>query len=165
MQNQNTQTNSNQFFDLHTRGIGYLNRIREVSVRKGQPFMAVTVGALRGDADSPEYTYFDCRVSGTDAETLVRRCQPASDAGKKVLVGFTIGDVYTDTFIYAAGPKKGETGVSLKGRLLRISFIKINGKTVWKATRPNNESDSVDTADATSNDVSGARPMADDPAA
>ncbi len=34
---QNTQ--ESKFFDLHTRGIGYLNRIREVTVRKGQPFM------------------------------------------------------------------------------------------------------------------------------
>lgn len=162
MQKQNTQTNSNQFFDLHTRGIGYLNRIREVSVRKGQPFMAVTVAALRGDTNSPEYTYFDCRVSGTEAETLVRRCQPASDAGKKVLVGFTVGDIYTDTFVYAAGPKKGETGVTLKGRLLRISFIKVNGETVWKALDPKNESDSPE---STFNDAYGSEPTAEDPAA
>ena len=46
---QNTQ--ESKFFDLHTRGIGYLNRIREVTVRKGQPFMAVTVAALRGTSD------------------------------------------------------------------------------------------------------------------
>lgn len=33
-------TTKAQFFDLHTRGIGYLNRVREVTVKKGNPFMA-----------------------------------------------------------------------------------------------------------------------------
>ncbi|WP_350617546.1 DUF3577 domain-containing protein, partial [Pseudomonas sp. HY7a-MNA-CIBAN-0227] len=46
-----TQTNEAKFFDLHTTGIGYLNRIREVKPRgKGKPFMAVTVAALRGSS-------------------------------------------------------------------------------------------------------------------
>ena len=46
-------TTQAQFFDLHTRGIGYLNRVREVTVKKGNPFMACTIAALRGDTDSP----------------------------------------------------------------------------------------------------------------
>jgi len=125
-------TTQAQFFDLHTRGIGYLNRVREVTVKKGNPFMACTIAALRGDTNSPEYTYFDTRVSGEEAEKLIRRCQPAAEDGKKVLVGFTIGDIYTDTFVYQRGDKKGETGVTLKGRLLRISFIKVDGETVWQ---------------------------------
>ncbi|WP_161798131.1 DUF3577 domain-containing protein [Pseudomonas amygdali] len=39
-------TNESKYFDLHTTGIGYLNRIREVKPRKGNPFMAVTVAAI-----------------------------------------------------------------------------------------------------------------------
>lgn len=80
---QNTQ--ESKFFDLHTRGIGYLNRIREVTVRKGQPFMAVTVAALRGTSDDVEYTHIDCVVRGAEAEKLIRRCQAASEAEKKTL--------------------------------------------------------------------------------
>lgn len=49
-------TNETKYFDLHTSGIGYLNRTREVSVRKGNPFMAVTIAALQGAADEVEYT-------------------------------------------------------------------------------------------------------------
>lgn len=128
-----TQNTEQTFFDLHVKGFGYLNRIREVQVRKGQPFMAVTVAALRGSSNDVEYTYFDCRVSGSEAEKLIRRSQAAVDAGKKVLVGFTIGDIYTETFVYAGGTKKGETGVTLKGRLLRIGWIKVDGETVYQA--------------------------------
>lgn len=46
------QSNEAKFFDLHTTGIGYLNRLREVTPRKGKPFMAVTVAALKGSADA-----------------------------------------------------------------------------------------------------------------
>lgn len=35
--------------------------------------------------------------------------------------------------MYQSGAKKGETGVSLKGRLLRLGFIKIDGETVYQA--------------------------------
>lgn len=128
---QNTQ--ESKFFDLHTRGIGYLNRIREVTVRKGQPFMAVTVAALRGTSDDVEYTHIDCVVRGAEAEKLIRRCQAASEAEKKIFVSFTIGDIYPETFMYQSGAKKGDTGVSLKGRLLRLGFIKVDGETVYQA--------------------------------
>ncbi|WP_248767855.1 STY4534 family ICE replication protein [Pseudomonas sp. MWU12-2345] len=128
------QTNETKFFDLHTTGIGYLNRIREVSVRKGKPFMAVTVAALRGSSDEVEYTYIDCNVVGEEAERLIRRCQDAvNNKGKKVLVSFRIGDIWPDTFTYDKGDKIGKTGVSLKGRLLFIGWVKVDGETVYEA--------------------------------
>jgi hypothetical protein len=126
-------TPENKFFDLHTTGVGYLNRIREVSVRKGDPFMAVTIGALHGSADDVEYTYIDCKVSGGEAEKLIRRAQDASASGKKVLAGFKVGDLWVDTFVYEKGEKKGQTGASLKGRLLYLSWIKVDGEMVYQA--------------------------------
>ena len=129
-----TQTNETKFFDLHTTGIGYLNRIREVKPRgKGKPFMAVTVAALRGSSDDTEYSYIDCNVVGAEAEKLIRRCQEAVDAKKKVLVSFRIGDIWTDSFVYESGDKKGQPGASLKGRLLFIGWIKVDGDTVYQA--------------------------------
>ena len=144
------QSNEAKFFDLHTTGIGYLNRIREVKPRgKGKPFMAVTVAALRGSMDDAEYSYIDCNVVGAEAEKLIRRSQAAVEAGKKVLVSFRIGDIWTDAFTYEKGDKKGQPGASLKGRLLFIGWIKVDGVTVYEAkpkdsTEPNNaENDSV----------------------
>lgn len=130
-----TQSNAQEtkYFDLHTSGIGYLNRIREVTVRKGKPFMAVTVAALHGASDEVQYTYFDCKVAGGEAERLVRRCQQAESEKRKVLVAFRIGDLWTDTFTYEKGDKKGQTGVSLKGRLLYINWIRVDGELVYQA--------------------------------
>ncbi|ARQ75677.1 hypothetical protein B6D87_16260 [Pseudomonas fragi] len=129
-----SHTSEAKFFDLHTTGIGYLNRIREVKPRgKGKPFMAVAIAALHGSTDEVEYSYIDCNVVGTDAEKLIRRCQEAVDAGKKVLAGFRIGDIWADAFTYEKGDKKGLPGASLKGRLLFISWIKVDGETVYEA--------------------------------
>ncbi|MGB5644692.1 MAG: DUF3577 domain-containing protein, partial [Gammaproteobacteria bacterium] len=35
---------------------------------------------------------------------------------------------YVDTFTYKSGDRAGQTGVSLKARLLRIDWVKVNGK-------------------------------------
>ncbi len=131
-----TQSNQSQkttpaYFDLHTTGLGYLSRIREVKMKKGNPFMACQISALVGSSDDVEYRYFDVNVVGEKAEKLVRKCQKAVEEDKKVLISFVIGDIWTDTFIYSNDSKyhkKGDTGVSLKGRLLRIRSIKIDGE-------------------------------------
>lgn len=152
-----TQTNEAKFFDLHTTGIGYLNRIREVKPRgKGKPFMAVAVAALRGSSDDTEYSYIDCNVVGAEAEKLIRRSQAAVDAGKKVLVSFRIGDIWADSFTYEKGDKQGQPGASLKGRLLFIGWIKVDGETVYQAKPkdsaeplPSQEGDAENDSDAT----------------
>ncbi|PAU51980.1 hypothetical protein BZL41_26490 [Pseudomonas sp. PIC25] len=128
-----TSSTEKSFFDLHVTGLGYLNRIREVTPRKGDPFLACDIAALNGPSDDPEYRYFDVRVSGTEAQQLVRRCTEAVDAKKKVLIGFRLGDLWTDLFTYTKGKRAGEQGVSLKARLLYVGWIKIDGKTVYKA--------------------------------
>ena len=128
-----TQTQETKYFDLHVHGIGYVNRIREVPVKRGNPFWACDIAALHGAEDDIEYTRFDCRVSGTEAIKLIQRLQPANAEEKKILIGFKLGDLYTDVFIYKSGDKQGETGVGLKARLLYISWIKVDGEKVYTA--------------------------------
>ena len=95
--------------------------------------MAVAIAALHGSADAVEYSYIDCNVVGAEAEKLIRRCQEAVSAEKKVLVSFRIGDIWADAFTYEKGDKKGQPGASLKGRLLFIGWIKVDGETVYEA--------------------------------
>ncbi len=110
----NTQAQEAKYFDLHTTGIGYLNRIREVPIRRGEPFLAVTVAALHGAADSVEYSTIDCKVVGAQAEKLVRRCKEAVEAEKKVLISFRIGDIWADPFTYEKGEKKASPAQASK---------------------------------------------------
>ncbi|MDH2431004.1 STY4534 family ICE replication protein [Pokkaliibacter sp. MBI-7] len=135
-----TTQNASQFFDLHTSGIGYINRIRLVEPKKGEPFWACSIAALRGDTNNVEYTYFDVRVSGTEAARLIARCQQAVEAGSKMLISFKIGDIYPDVFTYASGDRKGETGVSLKGRLLMIRWIKKDGEMIYQMPKADDAS-------------------------
>ena len=117
-----------QYFDLHTNGFGYLNRIREVTVKEGDSFLSVTVAALRGSVDNAQYTRFECRVSGKQAQGTVRQLMPAVEGKSKVLIGFTLSDLYAEAFTFKNGDKAGETGISLKARLLRIAWAKVDGQ-------------------------------------
>ncbi len=131
--NQQPSTTSSEYFDLHTSGVGYINRIREVNVPKGSNFMACTIGALRGSKSDVDYTYFDCRVSGAEASKIIVKLKEACDAKKQIFAGFKVGDLYSETFIYKNGNKKGQTGVSLKAHLLYLSWVKIDGDTFYTA--------------------------------
>ena len=136
-----------KYFDLHVTGIGYLGRAREVPVRRGEPFLALEVNALHGAAERVEYTRFDCRVTGGEAQALVRRFMPRiNDREAKVLVGFRLGDLYPDVFTYQNGAKAGQTGVSLKARLLKIHWIKVNGEWVYTAEASDNTTPEPETA-------------------
>jgi len=128
---ENNQSQETKYFDLHITGIGYLNRVREVPVKRGAPFFAVDVSALHGSHQDIQYTRFDCRVSGKEAQAIIEQIQPMIEDDKnKVLIGFKLGDLYTETFIYQQDEKAGQTGVSLKARLLRIEWVKLNGETI-----------------------------------
>ncbi|WP_186207393.1 STY4534 family ICE replication protein [Burkholderia gladioli] len=131
-----TTSNEKSFFDLHITGLGYLNRIREVKPAKGKrgdTFLACDIAALNGPTDDVSYVRFDTRISGSEAQHLVRRCEEAVKAERKVLIGFRLGDLWTDVFTYTKGKNAGQQGVSLKARLLFISWIKIDGELFYKA--------------------------------
>ena len=145
-----TTSNEKSYFDLHTSGIGYIQRVREVPVRGGrraQPFLACTIAALVGSAKDPSYRYFDVKVSGAEAKKLVERCIGVDDPKQRPLVRFRLGDLWTDLFRYSRGDKAGKTGVSLKARLLFISWIKVDGQLVYQA-RPKAELEAGATSQA-----------------
>jgi hypothetical protein len=127
-----TAFSNETYFDLHINGLGYLNRIREVKPRKGDAFLACDIVALNGPTDNPEYRRFDVRVTGAEAQCLVRRCVKAVELEQKVLVGFRLGDPWVDTFTYTKGINVGQPGLSLKARLLLLNWIKIDGVLVHK---------------------------------
>ena len=117
-----------KYFDLDIHGIGYLNRVREVTPENGFPFLSVTIAALRGSADNVQHTHFECVVVGEEAKDLVRQLMPAVEADFKVLVGFHLSDLQAESFTFKNGDRAGTTGISLKSRLLRFHWIKVEGQ-------------------------------------
>ncbi len=121
---------STKYFDLHTTGIGYLNRVREVTPEQGTPFLAVTIAAIHGSVSDVQHTYFECGVYGEQAQNIVRELKPAVEGESKVLIGFTLSDLRADAFTFTKGDKAGQTGVNLKARLIKIGWAKVDGKKV-----------------------------------
>jgi microcompartment protein CcmK/EutM len=149
--NEATQTNH---FNLHLAGIGYLNRVRWVvpkqAGRKAQPFLACSVSALRGDSQSPDYTYLDLRVSGQEASVLIEKCMKDVDQRRKVVISFKVGDIYPHMYerqVKVDGQKTAATEMAclIKGRLLLVNTITIDGERVYSRQA---EDDAVDPAPA-----------------
>ena len=132
MSNQN-----DTYYDLHTSGIGFVNRFRKVQPEQGEAYYGITIAALRGKPNAEgkvAKTYIDCNVVGDDAIEMCRQLEPffEGDAEPKVMVSFTIGDLEQRAFQYKRGERKGQTGYALKGRLFDIKWFKANGgETVY----------------------------------
>ena len=150
-------------FNLHVNGVGYLNRVRWVEPRRNagrraEPFLACSVSALRGNAEQPDYTYFDLRVSGREAIEMVDRLGEDVAAQRKVFISFRVGDIYPhvyerDVKDRQTGRKTGEKELAslIKGRLLLINSITIDGENVFKrdpdAAQPEDDAPAGDGAD------------------
>ncbi len=141
----NARTNSsrsNEYFNLHVSGLGYLSRVRWVETkgggRKSQPFLACTIGALRGSADDVQYTYFDVRVSGQEAIDLVDKLGEDVAANRKVIVAFKASDIYVNVYEREMKDQNGrktghvEAAANIKGRLLQINMAKVDGVEVYR---------------------------------
>ena len=119
-------SNEKSYFDIHTSGIGYIQRAREVPVRGGrraQPFLACTIAAVVGPARDPSYRYFDVKVSGAEAKKLVERYIGVDDPKQRPLVRFRLGDLWADAYIREKGEHAGKPAASLKARLLKADLI------------------------------------------
>ena len=124
-----------KYFDLTINGIGYVNRVREVKPADGETFLAVDIAALHGRADAVQYTRFDCRVAGKEATVAANTAIPYVAAGRRVLAGFVLSGLNAQPFTYRSGERAGDTGVSLRCRLIRIAWLKVDGESVYTAPR------------------------------
>lgn len=157
-QNRSEAAGQDEFFNLQTSGCGYLSRVRWVDPkagrggrrgggRTGEPFLACAINALHGRVSEPNYTYFDLRVSGEEAIGLIEQLQADVDARRKVFVAFKIGDIYSHPYERKAKDDRGrETGElelasCIKGRLLLITHIKVDGEEVYSRAKDDDGAD------------------------
>jgi len=138
-----------EFFNLHANGIGYLSRVRWVTPtgrgRKAEPFLACAISALRGATDSPDYTYFDLRVSSAEAIELIESLQKETDERRKVLISFRIADLYAHSYEREERDQKGrptgkkELAGLIKGRLILVNSVRVDGQLVYQRAESNVE--------------------------
>lgn len=156
------------FHELITRGIGYLNRVREVTPADGDPFLSCSLAALSGPIDDPDYRYIETIVSGAEARRLVRRYAQAVKDEQKVLVAFRLNDMKADPYLRSKGDQAGEAAASLESKLIHISLIKIDGQQVYPESEVSVSSVAVAVDDAErAEDVGGtqaAQPVAQEAA-
>jgi len=130
----NNESNHNDYFNLHTTGIGYLQRMREVPVKSGQPYLAVDINALQGKSNNPQKLRFDLIVTGASAEADIDFiCGILNEqqlVDPKILVAFKASDLDPQFFTYQKGDKQGQQGVCIKARLIKLKYCKINGEIV-----------------------------------
>jgi hypothetical protein len=151
-QTQNTQA---QYFNLHTKGVGYINRFREVKTQAGK-FCSVTVGFLRGSADNVQYTYVDCIIRNAEICEVLKAKQDVINGDNKVLAVVTVGDIYAETFEH-----NGKTLAGMKGRLIGMTQLKVDGQIVWHKA----ESESDEHNEANFQDDQAGEPVANQEAA
>ncbi|WP_241130079.1 DUF3577 domain-containing protein, partial [Achromobacter xylosoxidans] len=134
--------------ELITRGIGYLNRPKDVTPKDGDPFLSCSIAALAGPVDEPEYRYFDTIVATLGAEHLVRRCVQAIEGDRKVLIAFRLNDMKIDPYIRTKGEHAGAPAASLESTLIHIGLIKIDGTQVYPMSQAQAEAPTVEDAPA-----------------
>jgi Protein of unknown function (DUF3577) len=128
-----TQASNSNYINLHAQGIGYMSRVRNVTPRKGSPFMACSINAMfgeKGKEDGVQYTAFDVKAVNKEVEELLGKAMAdANNPDVSVMVRFRIGDFYPDSYRIEHGEKAGEMRMCLKGRLLMIThlWVKVKG--------------------------------------
>jgi hypothetical protein len=125
---------SDKYYDISVTACGFLNRVHTVEPTDGQPYLVCTFAALRGaKGERAEPTYFDVKVVGEQARALLTLHQSfINDRSRKVFAAVRLSDLYVRSFVRERGERQGETGFSLKTRLLGIETLAIDGNVVYR---------------------------------
>jgi hypothetical protein len=106
---------------------------------RARPFLACSIAAFHGDPEVQNgivYLNLDLIVSGEKAkDAILSVMNDANDRDAKVLVGFRAGDHYISTYEIRQGDRAGQMGTVLKGRLLKVFWIKVDGVVVYQDER------------------------------
>ncbi|MCH9698264.1 MAG: DUF3577 domain-containing protein [Gammaproteobacteria bacterium] len=121
-----------EYFNLTTEGLGYLSQIDLKPIDGRESIWLCQIAALRGSTDNAKYTWFTCRVVGEKAIELCQRLQSSSEAKQKILVRFVLSDLNAVPFQYQSGKSKGQPGVHLNARLLKLRWVRIGQDEVYR---------------------------------
>ena len=131
------QSNS-QYFNLTADGVGFVNRIRKVQSKKGDPYFGCTIQASYGD--SGDKCRFDVRVVGNEAkeafQSLVETYPELLSAEVKehptVIISFRLGDLNPKMIEFTDREGQSRSFATIDARLLIAKSIKVNGEVFHK---------------------------------
>ena len=126
---------SKTYFSFIATGVAYVNRVKQILPQKGvdtfTPYWTVKLAVLVSERDEKvHYRYIDCTIPAEEAAKLI--CLYSTEANNpkfKVLIGFRISNLQAKTFTR----KDGEYASMLKGRLIKVGWLKVDGRTVYSA--------------------------------
>jgi hypothetical protein len=122
------------YFDFISTGVAYVNRVKQIFPQAGgnvfTPYWTANLAVLVSKGSDVQYRYIDCSIPAEEAVKLICfYAAEANDQESKVLAGVRIADLHAETFTN----KEGEVVPCLKGRLIKVNWLKVNGRMVFKA--------------------------------
>ena len=128
-------SNDTKYYDITIRGVGNLYRPRIVKPKEGNnnEYKAIDINMLNGHEDNVKYVRFSTKIVGNHAkEVLTRhwdRLVKADRDGQEILAQAVITDPRPASY----QTKQGEVRHYIQGRLVWLSFIRIDGEEIYKA--------------------------------
>jgi Protein of unknown function (DUF3577) len=126
-----------KFYDLLTRGVGFVSRIRDVTGRRKNATASVycTVSVPLDPKGTPNtrWTNFDVRVCGLAQIDLINSMRDEVSAGRKPAIEFTVGDIYGDAF-NADFNGQATIRAQYKGRLIKAVRAEAGASSVLTTT-------------------------------
>ena len=122
------------YYDIYVSACGFLNRLRTVEHSDGQTSLVCTFAALRGaKGERAQPTYFDAKIVGDRTKALIEQFRNAiNDRTRQVFVSVRLSDIYVKPFVRQKGDRKGESGYSLKTRLLVVESLAVDGVFAYR---------------------------------
>jgi len=122
------------YFDFITTCVAYVNRVKQIFPQAGgrvfTPYWTAKLAVLVSKGSDVQYRFIDCTIPAEEAEKLVcLYMAEANNQESKVLAGVRLSDLHAETFT----KKDGKVVPCLKGRLIKISWLKVNGRMVFRA--------------------------------
>ena len=132
MTSTNKNIQSKQYFDFIATGVAYVNQVKQILPQAGgrdfAPYWTAKLAVLVSAGDDVQYRYIDCNIPAEEAAKLI--CLYSTEANNpkfKVLIGFRISNLRAKSFTR----NDGECASMLKGRLIKISWLKVNNRKVY----------------------------------
>ena len=142
MNSQDHQNAVSRFNNVAT-GVGYLNPSREVPVKGGNPYVVVDITALEGESSAtkkPNYVPYQLSVTKLalgDVDFIEQLVRDLNLESPRVLVSFRVGITALNSWLKS----DHSIGTAIRGRLIRLTSVSINGEKYDLPSAPASEGD------------------------